>query len=93
MALRSPGPDRASKSPRSAAVRRAGVKAAVRSDKPSPPGRRRTNTAPTAETDYQRLFERSPIPMWVYDPGSTRFLDVNDAAVEHYGYSRAELRR
>jgi PAS domain S-box-containing protein/putative nucleotidyltransferase with HDIG domain len=29
--------------------------------------------------------------MWLYEPGSTRFLAVNDAAIEHYGYSRDEF--
>ncbi|MBV9666274.1 MAG: EAL domain-containing protein [Actinobacteria bacterium] len=29
--------------------------------------------------------------MWVYDLDSLAFLDVNDAAIEHYGYSRAEF--
>ena len=29
--------------------------------------------------------------MWVYDPASLCFLKVNEAAVNHYGYSRAEF--
>ena len=40
---------------------------------------------------YYLLFERSPLPMWVYDAESLRFLAVNDAAVAHYGYTRAEF--
>jgi PAS domain S-box-containing protein len=37
------------------------------------------------------LFSKNPLPMWVYDPKTLRFLEVNDAAVEKYGYSRAEF--
>ena len=40
---------------------------------------------------YRLLFERSPLPMWVYSTKSLRFLAVNDAAVEQYGYSRSEF--
>ena len=43
------------------------------------------------ENRYQTLFERNPFPMWAYDLESLRFLAVNDAAVEHYGYSREEF--
>ncbi|HZO92265.1 MAG TPA: EAL domain-containing protein [Candidatus Baltobacteraceae bacterium] len=37
------------------------------------------------------LFASSPVPMWVYDRRTLRFLDVNDAAVATYGYSREEF--
>lgn len=40
---------------------------------------------------YRDLFRLSPIPMWVYDLDSLEFLDVNEAAVRHYGYSREEF--
>ncbi|HEY2581587.1 MAG TPA: PAS domain S-box protein, partial [Mucilaginibacter sp.] len=33
----------------------------------------------------------SPLPMWVFDVDSSQFLDVNIAAIKHYGYSRAEF--
>ncbi len=29
--------------------------------------------------------------MWVYDPETLRFLEVNSSAVSHYGYSRADF--
>ena len=44
-----------------------------------------------AETKYRSLFELNPRPMWVFDVETLRFLDVNQAAVEHYGYSREEF--
>lgn len=37
------------------------------------------------------LFEISSQPSWVYDIASLRFLDVNEAAIAHYGYSRNEF--
>ncbi len=44
-----------------------------------------------SEERYRTLFESNPHPMWVYDNGTHAFLAVNDAAVEHYGYSRREF--
>ena len=43
------------------------------------------------EGRYRMLFERSPLPMWVVDTGSLRFLAVNDAALRLYEYSREEF--
>ena len=40
---------------------------------------------------YHLLFDNSPVPMWVAEPGSYRFLDVNEAAIQHYGYSKKEF--
>ena len=40
---------------------------------------------------YQLLFDSNPAPMWVYDFDTLRFLAVNDAALEHYGYTRDEF--
>src|ERR1044071_7546014 len=40
---------------------------------------------------FRYLFEQSPTPMWVYDEETLAFLEVNEAAVEHYGYTRAEF--
>lgn len=44
-----------------------------------------------SEQRYSNLFHLSPQPMWVYDANSLQFLDVNDAAIEHYGFSKAEF--
>ncbi|MFI5011729.1 MAG: EAL domain-containing protein [Hyphomicrobiales bacterium] len=43
------------------------------------------------EESFRLLFEGNPIPMWVYDRCSLRFLAVNDAAIAHYGYSREQF--
>lgn len=37
------------------------------------------------------LFEGSPLPTWVFDEESLRFLEVNEAALRQYGYTRAEF--
>jgi PAS domain S-box-containing protein len=44
-----------------------------------------------SEEKYRLLFERNPLPLWLFDPDSLAFLAVNDAAVRHYGYSREEF--
>ena len=33
----------------------------------------------------------SPIPKWIYDLKTLQILDVNEAAIHHYGYSREEF--
>jgi diguanylate cyclase (GGDEF)-like protein/PAS domain S-box-containing protein len=40
---------------------------------------------------YRLAFERNPQPMWVYDLDMLTLIAVNDAAIAHYGYSRAEF--
>lgn len=43
------------------------------------------------EERYRLLFDSNPLPMWVYDRDTLRFLAINDAAVSQYGYSRDEF--
>jgi len=43
------------------------------------------------EESFHLLFESNPHPMWVFDRETLRFLEVNAAAVSHYGYSRDEF--
>ena len=45
------------------------------------------------EASFRLLFDNNPMPMWVFDAETTDFLSVNDAAVQHYGYSRATFLR
>jgi len=40
---------------------------------------------------YRLLFRVHPEPMWVFNVETLRFLEVNDAAVKRYGYSRDEF--
>lgn len=44
-----------------------------------------------SEKKYREIFHLSPLPMWVYDLESLQFIDVNEAAVNHYGYSKSEF--
>jgi diguanylate cyclase (GGDEF)-like protein/PAS domain S-box-containing protein len=45
------------------------------------------------EASFRLLFDSNPAPMIVCAPDDERILGVNDAAVEHYGYSRAEFEK
>ena len=44
-----------------------------------------------SEEKYRYLFENNPQPMWIYDPDTLKFVEVNKAAVHHYGYSEEEF--
>ena len=44
-----------------------------------------------SEQQYRQLFEANPLPMWVYDLETLRFLDVNEVACHKYGYTRDEF--
>jgi len=43
------------------------------------------------ERNYHTLFDANPYPMFVYDVETLALLQVNDAAVAHYGYRREEF--
>jgi PAS domain S-box-containing protein len=43
------------------------------------------------EKTYRLIFEGSPTPMWVTDLETFQFLEVNEAAIKTYGYSREEF--
>jgi PAS domain S-box-containing protein len=44
-----------------------------------------------SEEEYRVLFDSNPHPMWVFDSETLAFLEVNDAAVRLYGFSRSEF--
>lgn len=44
-----------------------------------------------SEKYFRYLFHHNPLPMWIYDLQTYKFLDVNYAAVSKYGYSRIEF--
>ncbi len=52
--------------------------------------RRRTAAADRPD-GFRLLFANNPLPMWVYDLETLQFLEVNDAAVAQYGYSRDDF--
>ncbi|MET3114796.1 PAS domain S-box-containing protein [Pedobacter sp. CG_S7] len=41
---------------------------------------------------YRNLFYSNPTPMWIYDRNTLKFLDVNNAAIVVYGYSKEEFK-
>lgn len=43
------------------------------------------------QENYRAIFEHGPLPQWVYDQKNLRFLNVNTAAIAHYGYTREEF--
>src|ERR1035441_2196588 len=44
-----------------------------------------------SELHYRLLFDSNPIPMWVFDRNTLKFLAVNGAAIQQYGYSSREF--
>ncbi|HUR11941.1 MAG TPA: PAS domain S-box protein [Flavitalea sp.] len=44
-----------------------------------------------SEEKYRILFYMNPQPMWIYDIKSLDFLEVNEAAIRNYGYSKEEF--
>src|SRR5258708_2204083 len=45
----------------------------------------------SSEQKYKLLFERNPMPMWMVSQRHLDIIDVNEAAISHYGYSRDEF--
>ncbi|HTY60157.1 MAG TPA: PAS domain S-box protein [Bacteroidota bacterium] len=52
---------------------------------------RRQMQPESGEETFRLLFHNYPFPMWVYDPATLRFLEVNEAAIVKYGYAREEF--
>jgi len=44
-----------------------------------------------SEIQYRLLFESNPTPIFTFEPTTLAFVSVNEAALRHYGYSRAEF--
>jgi diguanylate cyclase (GGDEF)-like protein/PAS domain S-box-containing protein len=45
------------------------------------------------EQSSRLLFDNNPMPMWILDTNTREFLNVNDAAIRHYGYDREQFCR
>ena len=43
------------------------------------------------EASFRLMFAGNPLPMWVYDEETLAYLEVNGAAIAHYGYTRDEF--
>jgi PAS domain S-box-containing protein len=42
---------------------------------------------------FRFLFANNPLPMWIYDLETLHIFEVNEAAVNHYGYSAEEFKK
>jgi PAS domain S-box-containing protein len=68
------------------AVRRAIAEAAQRAQRELAESELRQS-----EKQYRLLFHGNPHPMWVFDLEKLTILEVNEAAVQHYGYTHEEF--
>jgi PAS domain S-box-containing protein len=65
--------------------------ASVARTKESLANRQGSSCANAGEENYRLLFDKNPLPAWVFDRETLGFLAVNDAAVNEYGFSRQEM--
>jgi hypothetical protein len=56
-----------------------------------PPAPRATPPEDRSPRHYRELFDANPLPTWAFDRETLAFLEVNQSAIDHYGYSRAEF--
>ncbi|HEV1994735.1 MAG TPA: PAS domain S-box protein [Candidatus Acidoferrum sp.] len=54
--------------------------------------RRSEDALRKSESMFRLLFAHNPLPTWVFDKETLRFIEVNEAAVTQYGYSGEEFR-
>lgn len=46
-----------------------------------------------SEEKYRQIFYKNPYPTWIFDLDTLRILEVNDAALEKYGFGKNEFYR
>jgi two-component system, NarL family, sensor histidine kinase UhpB len=44
-----------------------------------------------SEEKYKQIFYKNPFPVWIYDETTLQILEVNDAALKKYGYTKTEF--
>ena len=44
-----------------------------------------------SEQRYRELFLNNPVPIYIFDENTLEFIEVNDATVQNYGYSREDF--
>ncbi len=49
------------------------------------------STLKISEATYRNLFERNPMPMLIWEENTRNILAVNNALINHYGYSKEEF--
>jgi len=55
--------------------------------------RRNEEALRKSESMFRLLFSHTPLPTWVFDTETGKFLEVNEAAVKQYGYTEEEFKR
>lgn len=45
-----------------------------------------------SEEKYKLLFDKSPLPKWIYNRKTHAIVDANESAIKHYGYSRKDFK-
>ena len=53
--------------------------------------RKREARLARSEEGFRYRFRNLPLPVWTYSAKTLKFLDVNDAAIAEYGYTREEF--
>lgn len=46
-----------------------------------------------SEEKYRQIFYKNPYPTWIFDLDTLRIVEVNDAALEKYGFDKSEFYR
>ncbi|HEY4107541.1 PAS domain S-box protein [Puia sp.] len=57
------------------------------------PRKRSEETILASEEKYRQIFYKNPYPTWIFDQDTLRIVEVNDAALEKYGFSKSEFFR
>jgi PAS domain S-box-containing protein len=55
--------------------------------------KRSEETILASEEKYRQIFYKNPYPTWIFELDTLRIVEVNDAAVEKYGYGKSEFYR
>jgi PAS domain S-box-containing protein len=55
--------------------------------------KRSEETILASEEKYRQIFYKNPYPTWIYDLDSLYILEVNDAALEKYGFDKNEFQQ
>ncbi len=55
--------------------------------------KRSEETILASEEKYRQIFYKNPYPTWIFELDTLRIVEVNDAAVEKYGFEKSEFYR
>jgi PAS domain S-box-containing protein len=53
--------------------------------------KRSEETILASEEKYRQIFYKNPFPTWIFDTDSLHIVEVNNAAMEKYGFSKEEF--